>query len=333
MVKLVPKTLEQQLSALEDHLYLLSKTLSDLATGESAYLRQLAAQLRALVCTSSGMPGLLWRLRDEFGADDDVVIRNFGRVDTSNPISRGLTFSGAIVRADGNGPVAVPQVTCSLQQHLHQHEALFVDGASVTHEYLISRIANETGIAHEAHGVSKVIAKLNAVLIGDVQPYFNVLDEDARLTLLVGDRVICAAEARGYARRRAASLPEAIPRLQSTRFSSRLDVPSIPPSLSEGTILIVLKLPRLSSDNHPSFPICFPPFTQGNVTIWAEMSRRGRIRVYSQGLPFPCFGFDFYPPEPDADSVDIFITWSGIETKAYAAGRQVAGPIEPKFLC
>jgi hypothetical protein len=326
VAKLVPKTLDQQLSALEDHLYLLCRTLRELASGDSAHLRQLAGQLRGLVCTSSGMPGLLWRLRDAVGVDDGVSIRYPGRVDTSNPITKGLVFVGAPVRADGTGPDAIPQETWSLHQHIHEHEALFVDGLSITHEHLISRLANETGVAHEAHGVSKEIAKLNSILLGDVQPYFQVLDENARLTLLVGDRILCAAEARGYARRRPASLADDLPRVDSTRFASTLDVPAINLSSNEGTILMVLKLPKLNADKSSTgLPIRFPPLSQGAVTVQAEMSHRGRIRISTQGLPLPYFGFDFYPPEADADSVAIAITWKGFNATGYVAGHQVAG--------
>jgi len=327
--KLVPKTLEQQLRALEDHLFLLAGTLRELASGESAHFKQLAAQLRALVCTSSGMPGLLWRLKDEVGADDSVLIRYPGKVDTGNPLTVGLTFFGATVKADGTGPAAIPQAIWSLRSHIHEHEALFVDGMSITHEHLISRLANETGVAHEAHGVSREIAKLNSVLLGDVQPYFQVLDEDARLTLQVGDRVLDAAETRGYTRRRASSLSEGIPSLASTRFTARLEVPSLSQTLMEGTILIVLQLPKVGSAEPQSFPVRFPPMSQGNLTIWSEMSRRGRLRVSSQGLPLPNFGFDFYPTDPTADSIAIAVTWKGMNVKGYAGGVQVAGLKEP----
>lgn len=82
MAKLVPKSSDQILSALEDHLYLLQRTLADLAAGDTAHLRQLAAQLRALVCTSSGMPGLLWRLRDELNVNDGVTLEGYSLTDT-----------------------------------------------------------------------------------------------------------------------------------------------------------------------------------------------------------------------------------------------------------
>ena len=327
MAKLVPKSSDQMLSALEDHLYLLQRTLSDLASGEAAHLRQLAAQLRALVCTSSGMPGLLWRLRDEINVSDGVIIRYPGKIDTSNPITRGMLSGVAHVRADGSGPSAIPQQTWSLYEHLHLHEAAFVDGFSITHEHLISRLANETGVAHEAHGVSKEIAKLNSVRIGDVQPYFSILDEDARLVLEVGARILSSALSQGYRRRRAPSLARDIPSIQQTRFRTQLDLPTHFTKLDEGTVLVALHVPECAKIEGRIDPVRFPPFTQGHVQVNVELTRRRRVRVQTCGLPLPYFGFEFPLPALKDDTLAIVIAWKGLKAKAFAAGIQVAGPL------
>lgn len=327
MVKLVPKSSDQLLSALEDHLYLLQRTLSDLATGDAAHLRQLAAQLRALVCTSSGMPGLLWRLKDAINIDDGVSIRYPGKIDTSNPITRGTFFGAAPVRADGSGPSAIPQETWSLREHIHAHEAAFVDGFSITHEHLISRLANEIGVAHEAHGVSTEIAKFNSIRVGDVQPYFSVLDEDARLVLEVGERVISAAVCQGYQRRRSTSLANDIRSIQHTRFSTQLDVPTQFARLEEGTILLALQVPASANVEGKIEPVRFPPITQGHVQVNVELTRRRRVRVQTYGLPLPYFGFEFPLPELKDDTLAIVIAWKGLKAKAFAAGIQVAGPL------
>lgn len=325
MAKLVPKSSDQLLSALEDHLYLLQRTLADLAKGDAAHLRQLAAQLRALVCTSSGMPGLLWRLRDELNADDGVSIRYPGRIDTSNPITRGMLFGGAPVRADGSGPSAIPLERWSLHDHIHVHEAAFVDGFSITHEHLISRLANETGIAHEAHGVSREIAKLNSVRVGDVQPYFSVLDEDARLVLEVGERIVSAAISQGYRRRRSPSSAKETPSVQQTRFNTPFDVPTQFANLEEGTVLVALQVPERAKAEGRIDPVRFPAFTQGHIQVNVELTRRRRVRVQTCGLPLPYFGFEFPLPELKDDTLAIVIAWKGLRAKAFAAGVQVAG--------
>lgn len=326
MAKLLPKSSDQMLSALEDHLYLLRRTLADLTSGDTAHLRGLAAQLRALVCTSSGMSGLLWRLRDELKVNDGVKLRYPGKIDTNSPITRGMIFGGGTVRADGSGPSAIPQLTWSLQEHIHIHEAVFVDGVSVTHEHLISRLANEIGVAHEAHGVSKEMAKINSVLFGDVQPYFTVLDEDARLVLEVGERIISAATSHGYARRRALSSANDIPSVERTRFNTQLDVPSHFSKLDEGTILVVLQVPERTKLEGPLEPVHFPPITQGHVQVWAELTRKRRVRVRTSGLPLPYFGFEFPLPKLTDDGLAIAITWRGLRTQAFAPSGQVAGP-------
>lgn len=325
MAKLLPKSPDQMLSALEDHLYLLQRTLADLASGDAAHLRQLSAQLRTLVCTSSGMPGLLWRLRDELNVNDSVSIRYPGKIDTNNPVTRGMLFGAAPVRADGSGLSAISPETWSLHEHIHLHEAAFVDGFSITHEHLISRLANETGVAHEAQGVSKEIAKLNSVRFGDVQPYFSVLDEDARLVLEVGERITSAATSQGYCRRRPPSLAIDIPSIEQTRFSTHLDVPTDFKKLDEGTVLVALQVPESAKVEGRIEPVRYPPFTQGHVRVNVEIDRKRRVRVQTIGLPLPYFGFEFSLPELKDDTLAIVISWKGLSTKAFAAGVQVAG--------
>jgi hypothetical protein len=327
MAKLVEKSKDQLLSALEDHLYLVSRSLAELATGDAAYMRQLVAQLRALVCRSSGLPGLLWRLCDEFAIDDTVSIRYPGKVNLSNPITEGLYYVGASVRADGCGPAAIPMKKISFKEHIQQHEALFIDGESISHEYLISRLANETGVAHEADGVSRSIAKLNAMFVGDVQSYFAVIDADARLILDIGERVIQATILHGYMRQRPTSVKPPETDLQNTRFAFTQDVPVISVQQNEGSILIVLDLSNVPKAGKLEQEIYFAPSTQGVISISAKVSRRRRIRVSTLGLPLRDFGFEFPLPNPLPESLGLCIAWKGIYTKAFAGGVQVAGPL------
>lgn len=327
MAKLIEKSKEQLLSALEDHLYLVSRTLADLASGDAAYMRQLVAQLRALVCKSSGLPGLLWRLSDEFAIDDTVFIRYPGKVDLSNPITKGLYFVSASVRADGIGPAAIPIRKISFREYIQQHEALFIDGESISHEYLISRLANETGVAHEADGVSRSIAKLNAMLVGDVQSYFSVVDSDARLTLEIGERVIQTASLHGYKRQRSTSVQPPETDLQNTRFQFTPDVPVIPAQAKEGSILVVLDLSNVPKAGKLEKEIFFPSSTHGVISISAKVTRRRRVRVSTFGLALRDFGFEFSLPESLPDSLAICIVWKGIYIKGFAGGMQVAGPL------
>jgi hypothetical protein len=60
----IPKTLEQKLADLDAHLFLLREHRSGLRESV-AHLKDISAELRALICFSSNREGLLWRLADE----------------------------------------------------------------------------------------------------------------------------------------------------------------------------------------------------------------------------------------------------------------------------
>lgn len=322
MAKLVPKTLEQLLSALEDHLFLLAQSLHGLVGGDAAYMRELAGKLRSIVCYSKGLEGLLWRVCDEVGADDTVHIRYPGKVDATNPLTRGLGFVFAPVAPNGSGDERVPLHPWPLRDHIKIHEAIYVDGESLTHERLISAIANESGIAHEADGVSRVMAKVNDVLLGDVQPYFSILDSDARLALAVGERVISAAAAKGYRRRRLPASPPPLRPLHAMRFNSSLDVPKAGLSpRQEGSALFLLHTAQPRSQ---ALPVQFPPMTMSGIVLSAQITRRGRLGITTQGLPAP-FGCECELPGDEDKPIALVITWRGIDVRAYVAGRQVAG--------
>ena len=67
------KTLARKLRDLDDHLHFLKESLLKLATGDLAYLKPMAAELRVLVCKSSGTEGLLWRLAEELNLSPESV--------------------------------------------------------------------------------------------------------------------------------------------------------------------------------------------------------------------------------------------------------------------
>lgn len=323
MAKLVPKTTEQLLSALEDHLFLLSQSLHGLIGGDAAYMRELAGKLRSIICYSKGLEGLLWRLCDEVGADDAVLIRYPGQVDSTNPLVRGLGFVFAPVAPDGSGDERVPLHPWSLRDHIKIHEAIYVDGESLTHEQIINAIANESGIAHEAGGVSRFMAKVNDILLGDAQPYFSILDSDARLALEVGERVVSIAAAQGYVRRRMPASPPPLISLHAVRFNNSLDLPrsGLLPR-KEGSAVFLLDASRAQSQ---ALPVQFPPMTTSGIVLSAQITRRGRLRIATQGLPLP-FGCECELPDGDYKArIGIAITWQDFDIRAYVAGQQVAG--------
>ncbi len=323
MAKLVLKTHDQLISALEDHLFLLAQSLHGLSGGDAAYVRELAGKLRALVCSSAGLDGLLWRLCDTLGVDDTVQIRYPGKVDTSNSLTRGLRFVFAPVAPDGSGDERVPLQPWPLRNHIKMHEALFSEGESVTHEDLIKELADRSGIAHEAHGISKLIARINEHLVGDIQPYISILDSDARLALAVGERAIQAAVASGYVRRRTPVFPPPLRSLHSVRFRHKLDLPKVGSGkLREGSVMFMIDTNGADKSERP---IRFPPLESSGIVLSASITRRGRLALAVDGLPFPNFGCECSMPADDGKPIVIIITWKGIDVRAFVAGRQVAG--------
>lgn len=323
VAKLVPKTPDQLLSALEDHLFLLAQSVVGLSTGDAAYLRELAGKLRALTCYSKGLDGLLWRVCDEVGADETVRLRYPGKVGTKKPLTQKLAFIFVTVAPDGSGDERVPLQPWPLREHIKTHEALWVDGASITHEALISAIANESGIAHEADGVSKHMAKANDFLFGDVQPYFSILDSDARLALEVGERVILAAVSGGYVRCRAPTVSPPQASLHSMRFSTQLNVPKWGRGPGEeGSVFFLLDTKRADGW---ALPFRYPPMEMSGVVLTTGVTRKGRLAISATGLRLPYFGCQCALPASNGTPISIAITWKKTDVRLYVAGEQVSG--------
>jgi len=326
MAKLIEKTTVQLVSALEDHLYLLSRTLRDLAEGDAGHMRQLATQLRALICKSSGLPGLLWRMCEELNVDDSVQIRSAEGINIEHPLTQGLQFAFVSTRADGSGPADVPLAPISLKHYIQGHEAFFIDGESISHEHLINRLANETGTAHEADGISRSIAKLNSFSVGDIQAYFAVVNEDAVLTLEVGERIVEKATEQGFLRRRPVARHVSGSKIELTKFSFKPDVPVISLNDAKGTIFFELEVPNLPSSKRLEHGVLFPTFTQGRAIVNTLITRRRKLQVSTTGLPLPYFSFECPLPEPLSNKLMIGISWNEDSVKAYVNGNQVAGP-------
>jgi len=192
----IPKNLEQKLSDLGEHLYLLSYHMSHLNERE-AHLKTLAAELRVLVCFSraSGTEGLLWRLTDELDVSDKVYVHFLGCLDTQHPLAKGLDlFLLPPLCRGGQGEPGIPPNNWSLKYMLKKGDAIIVLGKQWTHEYLIKAIAQQMGSAHEDEGLEEVLVEMKDIFVNGVQPYIPILAADADLTLEVGSRVLNEAE-------------------------------------------------------------------------------------------------------------------------------------------
>jgi len=192
-MKRISKNLLEQLEALDDHLYLLRQNLLGLQKDE-AYIKVIAAELRVLVCLSSGTQGLLWRMVDHVNVPDAVELQLAGNVDVNHPLANGLTFFFVPIQRAGFGHPDLPPRSYSLRKVIKCCNAIFVTGKGLTHEYLIKAIAQQIGSAHEDNAIELPLATLKAMFINGTQPYIPILTLVSELVLEVGERVLSKAE-------------------------------------------------------------------------------------------------------------------------------------------
>ena len=191
----IDRTKEQLVHALDAHLFTLRSHLQELHNS-SSHLKVISAELRVLVCRSSKVEGLLWRLTSALSIDDGVYLNLAGDLDTSNPLTKDLSFLVApMSRGSSPHPHFQPHVF-PLMRVIKETQALIAMGKPLTHEALISAVAQQMGSAHEADKVDPTIAQLSSIFLNGVEPYVGVLAFDAQLVLEVGERVLTHAEQR-----------------------------------------------------------------------------------------------------------------------------------------
>lgn len=322
--KQVAKTSGQLLNALEDHLSTLVPMLASLQGGDAAHIKDIAAKLRLLICGSSGQHGLLWDLADETLANDSFQIRYAGKVDPNNPLTHKLQILDNHALANMPG-TPIPFESVSLRKHITTHEAVFIDGVSLTYKDLIKEMAEHSGTAHETPGVSREMAKANAIRIGDVQPCIPIIDRAARWTLAFGEIVIQQAVAHGYVRRRPAATPVPEIPLESKRFAFPMDGPTLDAAGNEGSIALWLAAADFARAKQQGSPIYFPPVSMGKITFTFQATRRGRLQISARGLAIPNFGCEAAAVGNSAGMVAVAVTWRGMDIRTFIDGVKVSG--------
>jgi len=191
--ELVQKPLERQLADLDHHLRLLREQLHSLSEGE-VRLKALSAELRVLICRSSGTDGLLWRLSRALAVSDEVAVQTVGSVKKDHPMARGLMFSFVPVQRAGTGPPDLPVMRLSFEEIVRDHDAVFLEGEGLTHDYLIKAVAQQMGSAHEDEGLEVPLSRLEKIFVNGVNPFVPILARDAEFALEIGERVLEGAE-------------------------------------------------------------------------------------------------------------------------------------------
>ncbi|MCP4990270.1 MAG: hypothetical protein GY928_30800 [Colwellia sp.] len=201
-----PKSISQKLNNLDDHQFLLRRSLHDLPK-EPANLKILATELRTLVCCSSGVDGLLWRLCDELSVSDQIELFSPLSIKRDHPLSKGLQFDiYPAKRPDQlSGLPNAKAELLSLRKLFEQYEAVYLPTIKekiLTHETLIKAVAQQIGSAHEDEGIDPDLDRLSCVLLNGQSAYFQILKQDAEFSLQIGERVLDAAEAKGLYQRK-----------------------------------------------------------------------------------------------------------------------------------
>jgi hypothetical protein len=196
----IAKTVQQEVTDLDAHLFLLREHLHRLATDVN-HLKVISAELRTLVCFSSGTEGLLWRLTEELRVDDRIFLHVPGQLQRDHPLARDLKFLIIPIQRGGKGDPRLRPSLHSLQEIIKRAEALVAAGEPITHEQLIKMVAQQMGTAHEAASIEPALVELKSILVGGVEPLVPVLATDAELVLEIGERVLDTAEERiGFSR-------------------------------------------------------------------------------------------------------------------------------------
>jgi hypothetical protein len=321
-MKAVPKTAAQKLSDLEDHLFLLNNALSGLDAGQGAHLRQIAAELRVLICRSNRIEGLLWRLVDELHASDHVQIHQVGNVDPTLPLAQELTFAFVPLHSPGRGSPLLPVTTYSLRDLIKTHEAVYVASRGVTHETLIKWLAQQVGSAHEADAIGPTLAELNAILIANVQPFFQVLRSDSVLAIDVGERVLYrAAIDLGYHRKHPSfAQSEKLHLRDRVAVTVPMAAPTVDPALGdEGTVSFLLNPPDPNWMKYGVFAP-FAPNRYGQVAFEAVKTSDGFLNLIVTGLFVPWFTRRWPLPHIDEKGLRVHVGWKRPEISVYLNG-------------
>ena len=317
----IPKSLNDKLSELEDHVLLTTQALTGLNSEQSAaHLRHLAAELRVLVCTSHGTEGLLWRLADEMNVSDAVVLHEIGNIDRENPLAQALRFAFAPLCTPGQGDPRLAIENYSLKEIIKRHEAVFVAGQGMTHDKIIRWVSQQMGSAHADDHIDTALAELNSIMLDNIQPFVQILYCDGLLTVEVAERVLAESASRGaYCRRYVRptadyGLPGALAR------ASAIVGPTVDPfSGIAGTVLLVLQ-GRPEQYQIPRSQYAFPPLRAGRLMIQAIKTVEGVLEVRVAGLNDSEVVSRIPAPPLEEKGLPVAVTWDGSMVSVYVNG-------------
>ncbi len=325
--KRILKTFTRRLLDLDEHLFLLQQAIKSLNKGESAYLKSLSAELRVLVCFSSGTEGLLWRLAEELKVKDYVYIHlPPAGIKKEHPLARGLQMAFIPIARAGMGDPRLPQVHISLKTVIKECMAVYVSGRCIAHEQLIKAVAQQMGSAHEDQGVEPYLVELCDMILSNTQPITTILIADALLVLEVGSRVLEQAEnVNGFTRKH--KIDFNLNRLQNASIHKHLNqnigdfennsVCKLP---DEGTLSFCLDHPHddwIKDQNSYSFG----RFKKGPLCVVPTKYPDGTLEIIIDGLLDEPIVARHLIPESKYPGVSVAVTWEKRGVTIYINGK------------
>jgi hypothetical protein len=318
------KTPARKLRDLEDHLHFLRESLAKLMAGDDAYLKPLAAELRVLVCKSSGTEGLLWRILDECKVDDIVHVHLACQLNRDHYLAPDIQFAFVHIARAGTGDVRLPARHWSLKAIIKGCEAVVVAKEGYTHESLIRAVSEQIGSAHEDDGAAPYLVELTRTIMANKPLLIHVLCFDADLVLEVGERTLGRLERdEGFIRRiRAPVVTPTIP--DNFRLSAHDDdfegaPAALPP---EGTLMLAFNHPDPDwRQNATTYN--FGLFAQGKLKLSAVKHPDRTMELVLEGLGQSKVATRKAIPNTDQPGVVVAIAWTDREVRFYLCGERV----------
>ncbi len=198
-----PRPLVDLIEAFDDAVFLL-RDAYHASRVEPAHLRILAAELRALACTSSGKQGLAWRLAKRLGVSDEVSLwlPNLG-INAKPAANNMMAYLPYHHAEDFAGPPLdfYEKKSISVEQMLKTSIVAAVGQSIVAHEKLIKMVAEQIGASHVDDTISPELEFLRSFFVANGMLHLTILREDAGLVLRVGERILDKAAEQGYRRK------------------------------------------------------------------------------------------------------------------------------------
>jgi len=208
----IPRSTEELIASCEDHLLFLQEAFERFPKEHVRY-KQIAAELRVLVCATRQNKPLLLDLMDEHEFSYDVQPPGppFDKQPIplvgwrNDPVQQALMAE--VEEASGNEEklAAILEKEAKLRKSMslrdYTDNALAILMTPIDYSYcdLVLAVAQQCGSSHEDKEIEEPIAQMRSLKLGGVESHIAVLVEFARLVLDAGIKfLVCLAEKETY---------------------------------------------------------------------------------------------------------------------------------------